>query len=50
MLTGLIWLGKETITGCCELGNEPLDFLQAFFFKDWFYCSEMNKCLHEIFH
>jgi hypothetical protein len=34
MLTGLIWLGKETIGGCCERGNEPLDFLQAGKFLD----------------
>lgn len=34
MLNGLIWFGKETITGCCEPGNEPLDFLQAWNFLD----------------
>jgi len=36
MLTGLIWLGKETIAGFYEPGNEPLDFLQAWkFLVSW---------------
>jgi hypothetical protein len=26
--TGLIWLRKEKVTGCCEYGNEPSGYIK----------------------
>jgi hypothetical protein len=32
--TGLIWLGKEKDTGCCEYGNEPSGYIKYEEFND----------------
>jgi hypothetical protein len=32
--TGLVWLGKEQVSGACECGNEPSGYIKGWEFLD----------------